>query len=162
RYHLGFGTALVDLNNDGYLDLATANGHVNDSRPVIPYGMPAQLLLGRPGGRMLDASNESGAAWEIERVGRGLAAGELDRGGLVDLIVVDQTGPLAYFHNRGCAPRSGSGSGSGHFVTFHLEGTASNRDAVGAHVTIRAGGRRQVAQRIGGGSYQSAGDPRLH
>ena len=47
-------------------------------------------------------------------------------------------------------------------MTFRLEGTKSNRDGVGARVTVTAGGRRQVAQRIGGGSYQSANDPRLH
>ena len=47
-------------------------------------------------------------------------------------------------------------------MTFRLEGTKSNRDGVGASVTVTAGGRRQVAQRCGGGSYQSANDPRLH
>jgi hypothetical protein len=47
-------------------------------------------------------------------------------------------------------------------VTVGLEGTASNRDAVGAKVVVHAGGRRQAAQRVGGGSYQSANDPRLH
>jgi enediyne biosynthesis protein E4 len=60
---------------------------------------------------------------------------------------------LAYFHNR---------SETGHFVTIGLEGRTSNRDAVGARIRLSAGGRLQVAQRCGGGSYQSAGDPRLH
>jgi hypothetical protein len=55
-----------------------------------------------------------------------------------------------------------SGHPAGHFVTFRLEGTSSNRDGVGARVAVTAGGRRQVAQRCGGGSYQSASDPRLH
>src|SRR4029077_19232627 len=74
--------------------------------------------------------------------------------GRVDALILAQNEPLAYFHNRT--------KSVGHFVTFRLEGTKSNRDGVGASVTVMAGGRRQVAQRTGGGSYQSANDPRLH
>ena len=58
RYLLGFGIAFLDANNDGRLDLVTANGHVNDYRPTVPYAMPAQLLLGGaagPADRRLDA-----------------------------------------------------------------------------------------------------------
>jgi hypothetical protein len=157
RYMLGFGTALVDVNNDGRLDLATANGQVNDIRPIFPYEMPAQLLLGTAWGRLIDVSDRAGTVWSVPRIGRGLAAGDLDNDGRVDLVIVAQDGPLALFHNR-----SGGRRAAGHFVTLALEGTASNRDAVGARVVVRAGGRRQVAQRIGGGSYQSANDPRLH
>jgi hypothetical protein len=69
-------------------------------------------------------------------------------------VILAQNEPLAYFHNRT--------ERAGHFLTLHLEGTASNRDGVGARVTVAAGGRSQVAQRTGGGSYQSANDPRLH
>jgi hypothetical protein len=69
-------------------------------------------------------------------------------------LLVAQNTPLAYFHNQ---TRQ-----AGHFLTLHLEGTASNRDAIGARVTVTAGGRRQTAWRIGGGSYASASDPRLH
>jgi thioredoxin-like negative regulator of GroEL len=159
RYVLGFGTALADLDNDGSLDLATANGHVNDIRPVAPYAMPAQLFLGGPNGRLTDASARAGPAWAVGRVGRGLAAGDLDNDGLVDLVVVDQAGPVALFHNRGVGD---DGRARGHSVTFRLEGSPSNRDAVGARVTVRSGGRRQVSARVGGGSYQSACDPRLH
>jgi hypothetical protein len=160
RYLLGFGVSLVDANNDGFLDLATANGHVNDGRPLIPYPMPAQLLLGGPGGRLVDVSRRAGPAWLVPRVGRGLAAGDLDNDGWVDLVIVDQDGPLAVLRNR-----SGGGEGAranGHSVTFQLEGSTSNRDAVGTRLALYAGGRRQVAQRVGGGSYQSASDPRLH
>src|SRR5205814_3239851 len=68
-------------------------------------------------------------------------------------LVVAQDAPLAYFHNR---------TAGGHFVTLRLEGTASHRDGVGARVTVTCSGRRQVTQRVGGGSYLSASDPRLH
>jgi enediyne biosynthesis protein E4 len=153
RYQLGFGAAFLDVDNDGYLDLATANGHVDDFRPQIAYAMPAQLFLGGEDGRLTEVSDQAGSPWQIPRVGRGLAAGDLDNDGRVDLLLVAQDGPLAYFHNR---------TPSGHALTLLLEGTTSNRDAVGTRVTVVAGGRRRIAYRFGGGSYQSASDPRLH
>ena len=153
RYRLGFGVAMLDVDNDGRLDVATANGHVEDFRPLIPYAMPAQLLIMAANGRLVDASDSAGAPWSVPRVGRGLAAGDLDNDGRVDLVLVGQGEPLSYFHNQ---------SAAGHFLTLCLEGTNSNRDAVGACVAVVAAGRRHEAARIGGGSYQSASDPRLH
>src|SRR5262249_8464753 len=86
-------------------------------------------------------------------LGRGLALGDLDNDGRVDAVLVAQDEPLVFLHNR---------TACGHFLTIALEGTASNRDGVGARVVVAAGGSRQGAQRLGGGSYLSAGDPRLH
>jgi hypothetical protein len=131
----------------------TVNGHVADERPEIPYAMPAQLLRGGPGGRLSDITPEAGPPFQSPRIGRALAIGDLDNDGRVDAIVLGHDGPVAYLHNQGPA---------GHAITILLEGTASNRDAVGAQVTLEAGGRRQAALRLGGGSYQSASDPRLH
>ncbi len=153
RYRLGFGTAFLDVDNDGHLDIAIANGHVDDFRPEIQYAMAAQLLVGSEGGKLTDVSDRAGAPWQVLRVARGLAAGDLDNDGQIDLLLVAQDGPLAYFHNR---------TAGGHALTLCLEGKASNHDAVGARVTVVAGGRRQVAWRFGGGSYQSASDQRLH
>ncbi len=154
RFLLGFGVALLDVNNDGRLDLATANGHVNDARPDFAYGMPATLFLGGPSGRFLDVTARAGPAWPVPRVGRGLAAGDLDNDGRLDLVILSQGEPLAYFHNRSRRV--------GHSISFSLEGTRSNRDAVGALVSVAVAGRRQTRQRVGGGSYQSAHDHRLH
>jgi enediyne biosynthesis protein E4 len=153
RYRLGFGTAFLDVDNDGHLDIAIANGHIDDFRPEIPYAMPAQLFVGSEGGQLTDVSDRAGPPWQASRVGRGLAKGDLDNDGRIDILLVGQDGPLAYFHNR---------TAGGHSLTLRLEGRTSNRDAVGARVTIVASGRRQVAWRSGGGSYQSASDPRLH
>jgi hypothetical protein len=88
-------------------------------------------------------------------LGRGLAVGDLDNDGRLDLLIVGEGSPLAYFHNQGPA---------GHFLSLELEGAGrgSNRDAVGARLTLRAGGRQQVAERIGGSSFLSANDHRLH
>jgi hypothetical protein len=154
RFLLGFGIVMADVTNRGRLDVIITNGHVDDNRPTYPYAMPARLYENRTDGRLVDASDHAGAPWKVERVGRGLAAGDLDNDGRVDSVLIAQNEPLAYLHNR--SPRVG------HFVTFRLEGTRSNRDGVGASVTVSAGGQRQVAQRMGGGSYQSANDPRLH
>ncbi len=155
RQSLGFGVAFLDADADGRPDLATANGHINDLRPEAPWKMPAQLLLGAGGGRFVDAGGRAGPPWGVPRLGRGLAVGDLDNDGRADLLIVSQDTPLAYLHNRTRGGRS---------VTLRLvgRGPGSNRDAVGARVALVAGGRRQVAFRSGGGSFQSASDARLH
>ena len=155
RQFLGFGLAALDANNDGRLDLVQANGHVTDYTPSIPYEMRAQLLLGDGSGRFRDVSEQAGPPWEVPRIGRGLAVGDIDNDGRQDVLIVGQGAPLALFRNQP-APDAG------HFLTLTLEGVASNRDGVGAKVTLTARGRSQVAIRFGGGSYQSASDPRLH
>jgi tetratricopeptide (TPR) repeat protein len=151
---LGFGAAFFDANNDGWLDLITANGHVVDNRPRYPWTMPLQLLLGSTGGRLTDVSKQAGAPFQPLHLGRGLAVGDLDHDGRPDVVVVVQNEPLVYLHNES--------QRAGHFIVFQLEGTRSNRDAVGARVAVTCGGRVRVAHRIGGGSYQSSSDPRLH
>jgi tetratricopeptide (TPR) repeat protein len=155
RRLLGFGVAFLDVDNDGRLDLASANGHVNDLRPHFPYLMPAQLLVGDARGTMLDVSSRAGEVWTKPRMGRGLAAGDLDNDGRVDLVLLGHNEPLAYFHNR---------SGGGHFVTIQLQGKppGTSRDAIGTRLTVLAGGQKLVSWRVGGCSYQSANDPRLH
>ena len=153
RSLLGFGIVLADANNDGWLDIMTANGHVNDQRPHFPYEMPAQILLSGPGGRLTEVSSKSGSAWSVPRLGRGLACGDFDNDGHGDLVLVSQNSAAAYLHNRTTV---------GDFVSFKLEGTRSNRDGVGAVVTVTAGGRRRRHWRYGGGSYQSASDTRIH
>jgi YD repeat-containing protein len=153
RRLLGFGVAFLDANDDGHLDLASANGHVNDLRPNYPYRMPAQLLVGGPDGRLTDVSDVAGAPWRVPRIGRGLVVGDLDNDGRQDLLIQAHNQPLAYVHNRTEGGRS---------LTLRLEGRGPNRDAIGARVAVVARGRHLVAWRTGGGSYQSTSDPRLH
>ena len=153
RHLLGFGIAFLDANNDGRLDLISANGHVSDYRPAFPWKMPIQLLVGTPGGRLTDVSPGAGPPFQPLHLGRGLAAGDLDNDGRVDALVVCQNEPLVFLRNR---------TAGGHWLTIRARGHAIESRRGRRRVTIEAGGSRQTAQRVGGGSYQSAGDPRLH
>ncbi|WP_148594737.1 CRTAC1 family protein [Aquisphaera giovannonii] len=152
RHRLGFGLAFLDADNDGRVDLASVNGHVDDFRPEVPFQMPAQLLMGAGGGRFADATEAAGAPWTTPRVGRGLAVGDLDNDGRVDLVVLSHDAPLAYFHNR---------TPGGRWLMLDLRGEGC-RDAIGARVVVSAAGRRLTSWKVGGGSYQSSSDPRLH
>ncbi len=154
RFLLGFGIGVLDMNNDGRPDVVITNGNMNDFRPLYPYAMPTRLYEGRPGGRLVDVSDQAGPPWAVPRLGRGLATGDLDNDGRPDLLVMGQNEPVAYFHNQT--------DHAGQFVTFRLEGTSSNKDGVGARVVVTTAQGRQVAQRVGGGSYLSACDGRLH
>ncbi|MFO0910396.1 MAG: CRTAC1 family protein [Isosphaeraceae bacterium] len=153
RTRLGFGVGLFDVNNDSRPDLLTANGHTDDLGDT-PYRMPMQLLLGMPEGRFQDATTQAGSALTRPRLGRGLAIGDLDNDGRIDALVVDQNQPIAMLHNT--TPRVG------HWIGFVLAGTTSNRDGVGAIVSVDATRRRHSAQRLGGGSYLAANDARVH
>jgi hypothetical protein len=100
-----------------------------------------------------DVTAHAGPPLLVPHIGRGLAIGDLDNDGRVDAVVVAQGEPLVYLHNR---------TAGGHWLTIALEGRASNRDGVGARVVVEVGGLPQVSRRLGGGSYLSASDPRLH
>jgi hypothetical protein len=110
-------------------------------------------MLGGESGRLFDATQTAGAPWTTPRVGRGLAVGDLDNDGRVDLLFLAQKSPVALFHNQ---------TAGGHAMSLLLEGVRSNRDGVGAVVTVSAGGHIRRAWRYGGGSFLSASDPRIH
>jgi predicted Zn-dependent protease len=156
RLLLGFGIAFLDVDNDGRLDVLSANGHVIDPRPRFPWMMPLQILHMGANSRLSDVSATAGDLFRPPHLGRGLAAGDLDNDGRLDALAVCQNEPLVYIHNQ-TAQQS-----IGHFLVLRLEGTTSNRDAVGASVTVHCGTRRWLATRFGGGSYQSASDSRFH
>ncbi len=154
RSLLGFGIVFLDADGDGWLDVLSANGHVLDGRPRFPWTMPLQILRGSPGGVLRDVSETAGAPFSERHLGRGLAVGDIDDDGRPDAVVLCQNEPLVLLRNT--TPRSGRA------ISLLLEGTGmSNRDAVGARVSVTAAARRWVGQRHGGGSYQSASDPRL-
>ena len=148
----GFGTVALDADNDGDLDLFVANGHVDD-QPWIGQPMAQKPLwfAGRGKGRF--AASSGGSSYFDRRVvARGVAAGDLDNDGRVDLVVVHRDGPAALLHNIGP---------SGHWLGVDLVGSKGGRTPIGARVTCRAGGRTQVRWLTSGTSYLSASDGRL-
>jgi hypothetical protein len=156
---LGWGCCMVDLDLDGALDLAVVNGHVavnvdEDGDPNNTLRQKALLFRNDGVGRFRDVSAGAGPYFRERHVGRGLAAADFDDDGRPDLAVGNSGGPAVLLRNVTETPH--------HWLRLTLEGTKSNRDAVGAKVTVRLpDGRALVRHRKGGGSYASASDPRL-
>jgi hypothetical protein len=153
-----WGDAFVDLDNDGWLDLIAVNGQVYPQVDSLPsgarYHQPKNLFLNARNGKFCDAGKQAGAALIEPRVSRGLAVADLDNDGNVDIVVSDIDGGPMILHNQG--------TGGSHWVSFDLEGTRSNRLALGARVTITAGGMVQTEEVRSGGSYLSQNDLRVH
>src|SRR5262249_10992224 len=154
---VGWGCALADFDNDGWPDSFVANGHVDDNLEQLglgaPYAEPALLHLNLKGSGFLLATRQAGAYFDSSHVGRGLAYGDLDDDGDIDLVVNHKDSAPALLRNDTKTPH--------HWIRLCLEGTRSNRDAVGARVEVEAGGRTIIRQRKGGTSIASAHDPRL-
>jgi hypothetical protein len=158
-HRLGFGTAFLDVDRDGSLDLLIANGHV--SRHIddegdlnLTFRQKAQLFLNNGRARFQDISERAGTYFHEPHVGRGLALCDFDNDGHMDIALNNSGEPAVLLHNESKTPY--------HWLRLELRGTKSNRDAVGARVTFGLpGGRKLVRHRKGGGSYLSANDPRL-
>ena len=153
-----WGIALVDLDNDGWLDLVTVNGHVYpqvDSLGIrTRFREPKLVQYNQGDGTFCDASDQSGLAILEPRVSRGLAVGDLFNSGNMDLVVEDLQGSPMLLRNHGVPGR--------HWVSFELAGTKSNRLAIGARLKLVAGGMTQTSQILSGGSYLSQNDLRVH
>ena len=153
---LGWSTALFDADNDGWQDLFVANGHLYPQLEIHPTGLrypQRNLLYWNRGGRFREAGAESGPALAETRVSRGGAFGDYDNDGDVDLLVVNLNERPTLLRNEGGNANS--------WLGIELEGTASNRDAIGARVSVTAGGRTQVQEVRRGYGYQSQNDSRL-
>ena len=148
---LGFGCAFCDVNLDGYLDLVVANGHIDETvrniRGNVGYAQPPQLFLNDGKGMFRDVASEAGGEFAQSKVGRGVACADFDRDGDVDLLITTNNGPAYLYRND-----QGAGNRS---IRFHLVGTKSNRDAIGAEVRIECGGVHQSRMVKSGSSYLS-------
>jgi hypothetical protein len=148
---LGFGCAFLDVDLDGALDLAVANGHIDETvrniRGNVGYAQAPQLFLNDGAGNFRDVAADVGGGFELPKVGRGLAFGDFDRDGDVDLLMTTNNGPAFLFRND-----VGNGNRS---VRFRLVGKKSNADGIGAVVRIFSGAETQSRMVRGGSSYLS-------
>ena len=152
------GMRLADFDSDGWLDCFVTTGHVDDnlhrmSRFFHQYAQPPLLHRNQSGKGFKLATRMAGDYFDEDHVGRGVAQGDLDNDGDIDLIINHKDAPPAFLRNDTASKN--------HWIRLELEGSRSNRDGVGARVEVRAGNRTMVRRRKGGGSYASAGDPRL-
>jgi hypothetical protein len=156
---LGFGTCAIDANLDGHLDLAVANGHVHRvSREIfgVSYAQEAQLFLGDGKGKFRDVTANAGSDFTKPRVGRGLARADFNNDGKPDLAFSAVAGTTDVLQNTTATANN--------WVTLQLigDGKSVNRNAIGSTVTIEYAGHRQTHFLVGGGSYLSANEFRLH
>ena len=153
---VGWGTAFFDMDNDGWLDILIANGHVYPQVDSIAggarYRQPLQLFRNLKDGTFQDVSESLSALPLASR--RGAAFGDVNNDGNVDVVLVNVGEPPTLLINRN--------ANKNHSVLFRLIGTQSNRAAIGARVTVTAGKLKQFREVRAGGSYISQNDPRLH
>ena len=151
RSTLGFGCAFGDMDLDGLLDLVVVNGHIDETvrniRGNVGYAQAPQLFVNSGGGKFRDIAGDIGDGFARPIVGRGLAYGDFDRDGDLDLLVTTNNGPAYLYGNENAAQNKS--------IRFHLVGTKSNRDAIGAVVRIFYEGQSQSRMVKGGSSYLS-------
>lgn len=158
--YVGWGDAFLDYDNDTWADLIAVNGHVYPQLEKLKTGAPAGyrqrklLYHNRGDGTFDDVSIRYGSALTEERVSRGLAIGDLDNDGGIDVVINDLDGAPQVLHNE-LAPR-------GSWVIVRVKGAAPNTDAIGAVITVTAGAVRQRAVVQSGASYISQNDMRQH
>ncbi len=158
RKSLGFGVRLVDLDHDGRLDLVVNNGHVYDNAPLTdPPATWAQaplLFRGLGNARFEDVLATQPPAFQRARVGRGLACGDFDDDGDLDVVLVALGGRAEVFEN--------AGGERGAWLTVRCVGTKRDSTAIGARVEVLSGGVRRLNDVRSGGSYLSQSDLRVH
>jgi hypothetical protein len=151
-----FGTAFVDFDNDGYLDLYEANGRVgmqSQRYSADPYAEPSLLFRGLAGPRFEEVRPRGGTAQPLVATSRGAAFGDIDNDGAIDIVVVNRDSRPYLLHNI-VRPR-------GHWITLRVL-EEHGRDALGAEVTLRVG-RRTIRRDVRAAySYLTSNDPRVH
>jgi hypothetical protein len=152
----GWGVTFFDYDNDGNLDLLIANGHPDDLidkiKPGVSYSEP-MLLFQNTGAGLKNISAESGPLFSRQLSARGLALGDFDNDGAVDVLIsVNDGAPVLLRNNAGK---------QNNWLGVKLVGKKCNPDAIGARITYQAGDLKRQHMKVGGGSYLSSHDPRM-
>lgn len=152
----GWGLRLFDYDNDGNLDLFIANGHPDDQiekhSTSVTYREPL-LLFHNDGKKLVNVTGTAGPIFHVPLAARGLALGDFDNNGAVDVLIAINNGAPLLLRNLAAQ--------GNHWLGLKLVGTRCNRDAVGALVTWKAGTLTRSRLKTGGGSYLSSHDPRM-
>jgi enediyne biosynthesis protein E4 len=155
---LSFGGGFIDYDNDGWLDIFIANGHVypevEQATPGTHYKQINSLFHNESNGKFVEVSRSSGNGFDAPYAGRGVAFADFDNDGFVDVLVANNGDPPLLLHN--------SGSNGNNFLNFKLVGKNSNRDAMGARIHVVSGTMSQIREIAGGGSYLSQSDLRAN
>ena len=156
---VGWGCGFLDADNDGWRDILLVNGHVFPEVETLvdsdlSYREPPVLYRSLQGRKFEDISASAGPGMRQERAARGLALADIDNDGRVEALINSQNERPALLVQQGSA--------EGNWIALHLEGSVSNRSAIGAKVRVIAGTKTQRGEVRGGGSYLSQHDLRLH
>jgi hypothetical protein len=158
RRFVSWGTGIVDLDNDGNPDIFLVTGQVYPELEAVyakyPRRGPRILFRNQGNGTFLELGDEAGPAIMAPHVSRGCAFGDFDNDGDLDILIMNQNEPPSLLRNDAPA--------NNHWIKVRLQGTKSNRSAIGARVIVRYGERAQAQEVMGQSSYVSANDPRLH
>jgi len=158
RRYISWGTGLVDLDNDGYPDILLVTGTVYPELEKVyakyPARSPRIVFRNQRDGSFVELGEEAGAAISARHSSRGCAFGDFDNDGDLDVLIMNVNEPPSLLRND--VPPGN------HWLKIRLEGTKSNRSAIGARVLVRYGGKVQAQCVTSQTSYLSANDPRLH
>jgi enediyne biosynthesis protein E4 len=156
--YVGWGVALVDLDNDGWPDIFQVNGHVYPELEAKhgseQYRNPRIVYRNLDGKRFEDVSYLSGRAVLERKSSRGAAFGDFDNDGDIDVLIMNMGEPPSLLRN--------DLKTANHWIGVRLEGTKSNRSAIGAVVIVEAGGKKQMQTLLSQSSFISQNDFRLH
>jgi enediyne biosynthesis protein E4 len=155
---VSWGAGIVDLDNDGLPDLFIATGmvypEVERSEPAVSYKTPCVVYRNLGGGKFEELLDEAGPGVTEPHSSRGVAFGDFDNDGDLDILIMNMNEPPSLLRN--------DIGGSNHWLKVLLIGTASNRSAIGAQVIATYGDRRQAQALLAQSSYLSVSDRRLH
>ena len=156
--YVNWGTGLVDFDNDGDRDIFVAQGHLLDNVELYDdttaYHVRNVLLMNTGDGKFVDVSNESGDGMAVKLSSRGAAFDDLDNDGDIDVVVLNSRREPTILRN--------DSPSENHWIEIRLRGVNTNRDGVGAQVTVEAGDLSQVDEVHSGRGYQSHWGTRLH